>query len=46
MPNEAGFLINLSASLVVALVMGLVTARLRLSPIVGYLLAGIMLGPC
>jgi CPA2 family monovalent cation:H+ antiporter-2 len=38
-------LINLSAVLIIALVLGLVTARLRLSPIVGYLLAGIILGP-
>lgn len=45
MENEAEFLINLSAVLIVALVLGLVTARLRLSPIVGYLLGGIILGP-
>jgi len=45
MENETSFLINLSAVLIVALVLGLVTARLRLSPIVGYLLGGIILGP-
>lgn len=45
MHNGAGFLVNLSASLVAALVLGLLTTRLRLSPIVGYLLAGIILGP-
>lgn len=45
MHNGAGFLVNLSASLVVALLLGLLTARLRLSPIVGYLLAGVILGP-
>jgi CPA2 family monovalent cation:H+ antiporter-2 len=39
------FLVNLSASLGLALVLGLFTQRLRLSPIVGYLLAGIALGP-
>jgi monovalent cation:H+ antiporter-2, CPA2 family len=38
-------LVNLSASLVAALIFGLLTERLRLSPIVGYLLAGILLGP-
>jgi CPA2 family monovalent cation:H+ antiporter-2 len=38
-------LVDLSASLVLALVLGLITQRLRLSPIVGYLLAGIALGP-
>jgi monovalent cation:H+ antiporter-2, CPA2 family len=45
MENGSGFLINLSASLVLALALGLITQRLRLSPIVGYLLAGIALGP-
>jgi CPA2 family monovalent cation:H+ antiporter-2 len=45
MHNEFGLLINLSISLGLALVLGLVTERLRLSPIVGYLLAGILLGP-
>ncbi|RPJ05422.1 MAG: sodium:proton exchanger, partial [Deltaproteobacteria bacterium] len=45
MQNEFGLLTNLSISLVVALGLGLITERLRLSPIVGYLLAGIALGP-
>jgi monovalent cation:H+ antiporter-2, CPA2 family len=45
MENEFGLLINLSISLVVALGLGLLTDRLRLSPIIGYLLAGIVLGP-
>jgi CPA2 family monovalent cation:H+ antiporter-2 len=45
MHGNFGLLVNLSASLVLALVLGLVTQRLRLSPIVGYLLAGIALGP-
>jgi monovalent cation:H+ antiporter-2, CPA2 family len=43
--HDIGLLVNLAMSLVAALVLGLVTERLRLSPIVGYLLAGIMLGP-
>jgi len=38
-------LINLAVSLLAALVFGLFTEKLRLSPIVGYLLAGIVLGP-
>jgi len=38
-------LINLAVSLLAALVFGLITEKLRLSPIVGYLLAGIVLGP-
>ena len=40
-----GFLVNLSVSLVLALMLGLLAQRLRLSPIIGYLLAGIALGP-
>ena len=38
-------LINLSVSLLAALVFGLITEKLRLSPIVGYLIAGIAIGP-
>jgi CPA2 family monovalent cation:H+ antiporter-2 len=38
-------LINLSLIFVLALVLGLITERLRMSPIVGYLLAGVALGP-
>jgi CPA2 family monovalent cation:H+ antiporter-2 len=43
--HHYALLVNLSVSLIAALVFGLITERLRLSPIVGYLLAGIMLGP-
>ena len=45
MQSGFGFLINLSVSLVLALVLGLIAQRLRLSPIIGYLLAGIAIGP-
>lgn len=45
MDGDLGLLTNLSISLVLALFLGLVTQRLRLSPIVGYLLAGIIIGP-
>jgi len=45
MQEGLGFLVNLSVSLGLALVLGLLTQRLRLSPIVGYLLAGIVVGP-
>jgi CPA2 family monovalent cation:H+ antiporter-2 len=45
MHGEAGLLTNLSVSLVLALVLGLITRRIHLSPIVGYLLAGVALGP-
>jgi len=45
MQDGLGFLVNLSVSLVLALVLGLLAQRFRLSPIIGYLLAGIALGP-
>jgi monovalent cation:H+ antiporter-2, CPA2 family len=45
MPNELDILVKLSVCLVAALVLGLITQRLRLSPIVGYLLAGVAVGP-
>jgi monovalent cation:H+ antiporter-2, CPA2 family len=45
MPPQFGLLANLSVSLVLALIFGLIAQRLRLSPIVGYLVAGILLGP-
>ncbi|HEY9594357.1 MAG TPA: cation:proton antiporter [Spirochaetia bacterium] len=38
-------MLTLSVSLVVALVLGFATQKLGLSPIVGYLLAGIIVGP-
>jgi monovalent cation:H+ antiporter-2, CPA2 family len=45
MHSEVSLLANLSISLVLALILGLIAQRLRLSPIVGYLLAGVALGP-
>jgi CPA2 family monovalent cation:H+ antiporter-2 len=45
MPHDLSLLISLAASLAAALALGLATERLRLSPIVGYLLAGVLLGP-
>jgi CPA2 family monovalent cation:H+ antiporter-2 len=45
MHHIAPLLIYLSLALVVALILGLVTERMRLSPIVGYLLTGVLLGP-
>jgi CPA2 family monovalent cation:H+ antiporter-2 len=43
--NESALLITLTSSLAVALVLGFVTRKLGLSPIVGYLLAGLLVGP-
>lgn len=45
MHHIAPLLGYLSVSLVLALVLGLITERLRLSPLVGYLLAGTLIGP-
>jgi CPA2 family monovalent cation:H+ antiporter-2 len=45
MHPQLGLVIFLSVSLVLALVLGIITHRLHLSPIVGYLLAGILIGP-
>ena len=45
MHEEYALLVFLSVGLAAALVFGLITERLRLSPIVGYLLAGVLVGP-
>jgi monovalent cation:H+ antiporter-2, CPA2 family len=43
--HDIGLIVTLSAGLAAALVFGFVTEKLRLSPILGYLLAGIAVGP-
>jgi CPA2 family monovalent cation:H+ antiporter-2 len=43
--NDLDLILTLTGSLAAALVCGYVTLRLGLSPIVGYLLAGIVVGP-
>ena len=43
--GEADFVLTLAAGLTAALVLGYITQRMKLSPIVGYLIAGIILGP-
>jgi CPA2 family monovalent cation:H+ antiporter-2 len=45
MPHEVSLIATIAASFALALVFGLACARLRIPPIVGYLLAGVMLGP-
>jgi CPA2 family monovalent cation:H+ antiporter-2 len=45
MPHNVDLILTVTAGLGIALVFGLVTHRLKLSPIVGYLLAGIAVGP-
>src|SRR5215468_12400416 len=45
MPQETSLLATIAVSLSFALVGGYLAARLRLPPLVGYLLAGIVVGP-
>ena len=45
MPHDANLITTLAGALAVALALGLLTQRLRLSPIVGYLIAGVLVGP-
>src|SRR5688572_19913719 len=43
--HESGLIVTLTGSLAAALALGFITHRLGLSPIVGYLLAGLLVGP-
>jgi CPA2 family monovalent cation:H+ antiporter-2 len=45
MPPHTALIVTVAASLGVAFLFGMVAARLRLPPIVGYLIAGIAVGP-
>jgi CPA2 family monovalent cation:H+ antiporter-2 len=45
MPHNLDLIFTLTGGLTAALVFGFLTQRLRLSPIVGYLLAGVAVGP-
>ncbi|AUX43015.1 sodium/hydrogen exchanger [Sorangium cellulosum] len=45
MPHELDLILTLTGGLTAALALGFLTQRMRLSPIVGYLLAGILVGP-
>src|SRR6476660_6546989 len=45
MGHQLELILTLTGGLTAALVLGFITERLRLSPIVGYLLAGIAVGP-
>ena len=45
MPHNLDLIYTLTGGLAAALLLGFVTQRLRLSPIVGYLLAGVAVGP-
>ncbi len=45
MPHNVSLITTLAAALGLALVLGFVAARLKLPPLVGYLIAGILIGP-
>ena len=45
MPHNIDLILTLTGGLTAALGLGFATQKLRLSPIVGYLLAGILVGP-
>ncbi len=45
MPHEISLITTIAASLGLAMVLGFFAARLKLPPLVGYLLAGILIGP-
>src|SRR5580698_6148413 len=44
-PHSADLILTLTGALAAAVVLGFITEKLKLSPIVGYLLAGIAVGP-
>src|SRR3989344_5860678 len=45
MPHSISLITTIAIGLGLAMVMGLVTSRLRMPPLVGYLVAGIIIGP-
>jgi monovalent cation:H+ antiporter-2, CPA2 family len=45
MPHDTSLLTTIAAALLAAWILGILAQKLRLSPIVGYLLAGVAIGP-
>lgn len=45
MPHDISLITTIAAGLTLALILGFVAVRLRMPPLVGYLLAGIVVGP-
>jgi monovalent cation:H+ antiporter-2, CPA2 family len=45
MPHHTSLIATMAAGLVLAFVLGMLANRIRLSPLVGYLLAGVVIGP-
>ena len=45
MPHDLSLITTITAAFGLALIFGVIAARLRMPPLVGYLLAGVMIGP-
>ncbi|HUO84739.1 MAG TPA: YbaL family putative K(+) efflux transporter, partial [Thermoanaerobaculia bacterium] len=45
MPHQINLITTIAAGLGLAMIFGLIAARLRIPPLVGYLLAGVLIGP-
>jgi len=45
MPHDVNLIATIAAGFGLAMIFGFIAARLRMSPIVGYLIAGILIGP-
>ncbi|HVZ47537.1 MAG TPA: cation:proton antiporter [Gemmatimonadaceae bacterium] len=45
MPHDSTLIATIAGAFVLAFVLGLVATRLRLTPVVGYLVAGVVMGP-
>ncbi|MGB8543768.1 MAG: cation:proton antiporter, partial [Azonexus sp.] len=45
MPHDLSLITTVTAAFGLALIFGVIAARLRMPPLVGYLLAGVMIGP-
>ena len=45
MPHDVNLITTIAAGLGLAMILGFIAARLRVPPLVGYLLAGILIGP-
>lgn len=45
MPHNVSLIALIAAGLGLAMLLGLIASRLRVPPLVGYLLAGVMIGP-
>src|SRR5688572_11251500 len=45
MPHQTSLIVMIVAGICLAFVLGILAQRIRLSPLVGYLMAGILIGP-